>query len=300
MSKLFHKLREEKILLLDGAFGTQLYEKGHKDIEPLLMNVKSPSVVEDIYRSYISAGADIITTNTLTGNQYNLEQKLGNKYSDELVERANVFGVLLASNSAKADLVAGSIGPLGKIVAPHDSMETDEYFISMKDAHSFFRNHIVSVKKGFVDFLLFETFLNLDDAYVAVMEAEKSSLPIALSFSYNPNFASLDDITQVFSDKVDILGLNCVEGMDAAIDLAKYMKGKTDLPLMIYPNAGIPDANGKYSESAEYMASRLPKLLDQGVSIVGGCCGTTPEHIKLFREVIDDYKKTDLSQLNLF
>jgi 5-methyltetrahydrofolate--homocysteine methyltransferase len=314
---------KEQILLLDGAMGTELLKRG---IRPgtYLVNIDPHSIriVEEIHRQYLDSGADIIETNTSTGtkqcleksvnemidienNNHNgkfsgtLEDCFNNIVQDDLdhVTKYNLVAATLAMNVAGRKYVAGAISTIGKLVSKTAESQTDDYFISWEDAYGLFIEQVGALNKALIDFYLIETMYDVNEAKLALKAAKNKNRPVAVSFSIENSGKTLygnsiaDIVGMCRNNGADMLGINCVKGIEPAIEFANEVrKLDKDIPLIVYPNAGIPDANYNYPQSPEHMASKLPELLSAGVNVVGGCCGTTPQHIRLFREVIDDYQ----------
>ena len=292
MNKLQKLLEEKKVLVADGGWGTEFIKIGLKTGEiPEEWNrgsFEKQSVVRGIAKSYKGAGADIILTNTFGANKLKLHG------AD--VEQINMIGVQLSKEEAGQSLVFASIGPTGEFLKPAGDFEEDEFI----DVYSKQVNGIVD---GGADGIIIETMSDIKEALCALKAVRKnSSLPVGVSFGFNKDrkgFATMTGATpeQVIStvakENPDIIGANCgsvtIEDM---IEIAKIMKKYTSIPLWIKPNAGLPVfKNGKtvYPQTPEQLASFVPLLIEAGARIIGGCCGTIPEHIKRIREKVDQY-----------
>jgi 5-methyltetrahydrofolate--homocysteine methyltransferase len=306
---------KKKIMILDGAMGTSIqgYNLKEEDFRGErfkecssklkganeILNLTKPEVIRAIYRSYIKAGADIIETNTFNGNTISMEDyDLGN-----LAYEVSLEGTKLAKSEAlnhhekigKKIWVAGSIGPSSKSITI-DSSEVD--FDILKDAY---REQIRGIIHGGGDLLLIETIfdgLNAKSAVVAaeeVFEEEDVKLPIMISATVDKFGRLLSGqtmeslVVSLDRDSVISFGLNCSFGAAELIPLIKRLGDFTSKAVSIYPNAGLPNEVGEYSEKPEETAEILRGLIENyGINIVGGCCGTTPKHIELIAVMAED------------
>lgn len=287
MSLLEHLKHE--IMLLDGAMGTELMRRGVEIKNYTLVNYLDGCIVEKIHKDYINAGADIITTNSFSGTRTILEKASEETVDDNIVSFFNEEAVELAKLARKGKnvYIAGSIGPTGELELKQDEVQT------------LFREQGKALQD--VDFYLIETMYNLTEALLAVEAVKEYHKPVAVSFQLVSGKTIYGDTISKIAVEcemagVNILGINCVDGIEKAIEYTRELKQHTKLPLIVYPNAGMPDQYNNYPETPEDMAKKLPELLDIGVSIVGGCCGTTPEHIRTFRKVLNEYKVKHLSK----
>lgn len=275
-------LASGRLILFDGGLGTMLYSKGvFLNTNFDLVNLQSPQLVQELHELYLEAGADVIETNTFGANPY----KLKAHGLEEQVYAINLAGAQIARRAAGDQAyVAGSIGPLGIKIEPLGPT-------SFAEAQAAFETQVLpSVFEGGVHLFVVETFTNLDELVQAVAAIRKhSTLPILASVTvdddgntiygtpperFTPRLDALD---------VDMLGLNCSVGPKPMLDAIMQMSEWTDKPLAAQPNAGHPriyQDRTIYLCSPEYMASYARKLIKAGVQILGGCCGTTPEHIR--------------------
>jgi len=291
MSSHFLERLTESVLLVDGAMGTQLQVHGLPVGEPgETFNLSHPEIVMQIHREYVQAGADIILTNTFGGNRLKLD---ANHLADKLAE-INRIAVELACEAAQDQaLVAASIGPTGQFLAPLGS-------ISRAQMIDVFTEQIRVMVENGIDLVCIETMTDPYEAECAILAAkEVTDLPIIASMTYEHGKSGyrtlmgndVANCVQILSDAgADVLATNCGYGINPIIEIIAEMRQATDKPLMAEPNAGLPElVNGQtiYNETAQMMAARLPQLLDAGVRVVGGCCGTSPKYIKAFRQVID-------------
>jgi methionine synthase I (cobalamin-dependent)/5,10-methylenetetrahydrofolate reductase len=274
---------KEGVLLFDGAMGTMIYDSGvfiNQCFENV--NLTSPDTILGIHRKMAAAGAQVLTTNSFGANPI----KLGTYDLEEKSEEINIRSVELAREIAGDDLyVAGSIGPTSVRMAPIGNTPKE-------DIEKAFRLQIEALIKGGVDLLLFETFRNMDELILAARIAKSVNphIPVQAQISlrheeseipkgkYYNLFRQLDD-----EDSIDVIGMNCSTGPADMLDILNEIQGRMSKPFSIMPNAGFPrDIDGRqmYLASPEYFAEYSLKFLDAGVSVIGGCCGTTQEHIK--------------------
>ena len=282
-------------VLCDGAMGTLLYAKGvfiNKCYDEL--NLIQPDLIRNIHQDYLNAGAEIIETNTFGGNSFRLSRHgLTNQ-----VREINLQGARLAREAADAFnlkkatdvLVAGSVGPLGLRIEPLGKTSRDE-------ARESFREQIVALVEGGVDLLILETFGYLEELHQAFLAARNVAphLQVVAQATIDEDGNCLDGASaETFALKAtewraDVIGCNCSVGPVAMLEAIERIRRITDLPLAAQPNAGIPrsiEGRNIYLCSPEYMASYARKFVAAGVSLVGGCCGTTPEHIRAMKSAL--------------
>jgi 5-methyltetrahydrofolate--homocysteine methyltransferase len=287
---ILDELKQNKVLLSDGAWGTFLHEKGMTPGEcPELWNVTHREEVKDIAESYIRAGSDIIETNSFGGSRLKLSQYGLGERTSEINESAAIISREAAGNRH----VAGSIGPSGKMLIMGDVTEEELY--------DSFREQAIALEKGGADIIIIETMSALDEASLAVKAARENTnctVIITMTFSRDPQgrfftMMGISPAEMVISMKqagAHIIGSNCGNGIRDMIEVVHEIRATDDkIPVMIQSNAGTPEfIDGKtvFHESPEMMASYIPQLLEAGVNIIGGCCGTTPEHIKKIAEAL--------------
>ena len=276
-------------VLCDGAMGTLLYSKGvfiNRSYDEL--NLSQPELIRGIHREYLQAGAEIIETNTFGANSFRLARhSMGDKVRD--INRA---GARLAREAAKSfDVwVAGSVGPLGTRIEPLG--ET-----SFQEAREAFREQISALLEGGVDLLILETFGYLEEIHQAMLAAREvnASIPLVAQVTIDEDGNCLDGSDpETFAPKLeewgaDVIGCNCSVGPVAMLDAIERVRPISSLPLAAQPNAGIPrsvEGRNIYLCSPEYMASYARKFVTGGVRIVGGCCGTTPDHIRTMKSAL--------------
>lgn len=295
MSALLDRLGSGEVLVSDGAMGTLLMEHGlQPGACPEGINLEQPEVLRTIAEIYLRAGADIVQTNTFGGTSIKLEQY-------DLQDRADEINAVAvhAARDAVAEgcgLVSGSCGPCGKLLAPYG--DADPGAVS----EAFERQTAVLVDAG-VDMLCIETMTDLAEARLAIESARKVAwnLPIAATMTFDPTpngyftimGTSIENAVKGLADAgADIVGSNCGNGIEKMVEIAEEMRRLTSMPLMIQSNAGVPeliDSGVVYPESPADMAEGWLHLIDLGVGIIGGCCGTTPEHIAAIRRLVDDH-----------
>ena len=273
-------------VLCDGAMGTLLYAKGvfiNRCYDEL--NLSQPDLIRSIHHEYLQAGAEIIETNTFGANAFRLAR---HSIADK-VRQINFAGARLAREAAKSfDVwVAGSVGPLGTRIEPLGKT-------SFQEARQAFRDQIAALVEGGVDVLILETFGYLEELHQAMLAAKDVApkLPLVAQVTIDEDANCLDGSDpETFTPRLgewgaDVIGCNCSVGPVAMLDAIERVRNATSLPLAAQPNAGIPrsvEGRNIYLCSPEYMASYARKFVAAGVRLVGGCCGTTPEHIRAMK-----------------
>ena len=287
---ILDKIANNKILLSDGALGTLLQSKGMAGECPELWNITHRAEVKSIAESYLQAGSEIITTNSFGGSIFKLSQYgLGDRVSELNKTAAEIYREAAGKNKH----VAGSIGPTGKMILMGDVTEAELY--------DTFREQAIALEAGGADIIIIETMSAADEASLAVRAARentKCTVIITMTFSKEPNgeyhtMMGVSPEEMVISMKeagAHIVGSNCGNGIEDMIGIVKAIRAiDNKIPVMIQANAGIPEfIDGKtvFRESPEMMASFIPELIKAGANIIGGCCGTTPEHIKAIGKVL--------------
>jgi methionine synthase I (cobalamin-dependent)/5,10-methylenetetrahydrofolate reductase len=285
---------EERVLVCDGAMGTMLYAKGvfiNKSFDAL--NITQPDLVTRVHQEYVRAGADIIETNTFGANRI----KLGSFGLADKLQAINEQGARIARQAAgERAYVAGAIGPLGIRIEPWGKTGVDE-------AREFFREQAQALVAGGVQLLVLETFRDLNEIGAAI-EAVRSVcvLPIVAQMSTEEDGNTLDGTPpERFAPDLQrrgatLVGVNCAVGPAPMLDTIERIAEITDLRLSAQPNAGKPrDVEGRniYLCSPEYMASYARRFVQHHVRIVGGCCGTTPEHIRQIKLAVGGMASAD-------
>jgi methionine synthase / methylenetetrahydrofolate reductase(NADPH) len=282
-SRLLERLLDpERVVLFDGAMGTMLYAKGvfiNQCYDEL--NLRSPRLVHDVHRAYVDAGAEVLETNSFGANRPKLQQYGLEAHVAEINRRA----AELAREAAGDDrLVAGAVGPLGLRLEPYGPTSADE-------ARELFREQIAALRAGGADLVILETFgdlFEIGQAIAASREADPA-MPVIAQMTIGvdgltPYGASPEDVARTLDGwGADIVGLNCSVGPQTILEAIEKMTPVTRRKLSAQPNAGMPrDVGGRsmYMASPEYMASYARHLVQAGAKVIGGCCGTTPEHLK--------------------
>ncbi len=295
MTNKFLQKLDTQPLLCDGAMGTMIYAKGipfERCFDAL--NLESPALIADIHRVYIDAGANVIETNTFGANRYKLgEHRLADKVID-----INQAGVQLARRvvdaAFKEVFIAGSIGPLGPRLAPLGRLSADQ-------ARSAFQEQVTGLVAGGVDVLIFETFADLLELRQAILAARQVSvdIPVVAQLTFTedgrtPLGHTPQKVAEELADlAIDVIGLNCSVGpADLLRTLQRLAEALPDgTRLSAQPNAGWPERVGgriMYPAAPEYFGDYALAFVEAGARLVGGCCGTTPEHITHMRAALDD------------
>ena len=291
--RAFAERLERAPLLLDGAMGTLLFSRGVPQRASLDELVESrPDLIGAIHREYIDAGADAIETNSFGANRLRLAPFGLADAAGRLSRRAAQIAREARDVAGKRDvLVAGSIGPLESPLHGPDAPREDE-------VRAAFREQIEGLLEGGVDFLLFETFSDLRELLTGIGEAKAlSDLPIVAQMTFGEDLVAVDGTspqtaaTALAQAGVDAIGVNCGVGPQICLDALTQMgRPSVGLARSIVPNAGLPQrVSGQfvYAAGPQYFADAVPRLLDAGARIIGGCCGTTPEHIRHMRQALD-------------
>ena len=280
-------LDSDSVYVFDGAVGTRFYDKGvfiNRSYDEL--NLVQPDIVREVHSEYVKAGADIIETNTFGATrhklrQYGLESKL---------REINIAGAKLANEAAGEDIfVAGAIGPLDLRIEPYGPTSFDE-------AKEMFAEQVSALLEGGVDLFILETFSDLSEIQQAIKAVkELCDLPIIAQMTIQTDgktvFGADAEIVAQRLDQygADVIGLNCGVGPTHILTALEKMRGATTKKLAAQPNAGLPrDVQGRqfYMSSPEYMSKFAKRFIKAGASFVGGCCGTTPQHIKLIADSV--------------
>jgi len=283
----FLEVLDERVLVCDGAMGTLLYSKGvfiNRCFDGL--NLSQPALVAEAHAEYVRAGADVIETNTFGANRI----KLASFGLGEQVRAINMEGATIARGAARGRAyVAGAIGPLGIRIEPWGRMGVDE-------AQELFREQAQALADAGVDLFIIETFRDLNEIRAAVAAVRSvCALPVVAQMTTEEDGSSLDgtppeEFTPALeATGADVIGLNCSVGPAPLLESIERMASVTRARLSAQPNAGKPrDIEGRtiYLSSPEYMASYARRFVQKGVRLVGGCCGTTPAHIRQVKSAV--------------
>jgi 5-methyltetrahydrofolate--homocysteine methyltransferase len=293
MESILNRIKKGEILIGDGAMGSLLMARAKDLIKgkcPEYINLSRTDILEDIARLYLEAGADLIETNTFGGSPlklsaYNLEDQT------EIINRAAVQAVRKAVDG-KA-YVSASVGPCGKMLKPYGNVEPEEMYQS-------FLRQLKAISEAGVDIICVETMTDINEASLAIKAAKSVSpdIPVIATMTFDKTPRGFYTMMGVNIEKAareleavgaDIIGSNCGNGIENMILVAQEYKKFTSLPLIIQANAGLPivkDDAVVYPETPEFMAEKSKELVTIGVSIIGGCCGTTPEHIRAIGQAV--------------
>jgi len=292
MPDLRERLAAGDLVVGDGAWGTMLIARGLRPgTAPESWNLERPEVLQEIAALYAEAGADFVTTNTFGGSPVRL-RAYGLDDRADAINRAAVE-VVRAAVGARA-LVAGSVGPCGEILKPYGDGDPDEI------SEGFARQAAALAAAG-ADLVIVETMTDLTEARLAVEAARRvaPALPVVATMTFDRTRRGFFTVMGVSVAQAvagltdagaDVVGSNCGNGIEAMLEIAREMRVHADGPLAIQANAGLPESKAgalMYPESPEFMASWVPALVDAGVRIVGGCCGTTPDHVRAIRAEVD-------------
>lgn len=287
------RLKSGKPILSDGAIGSIIISKGlPSGACPETFNIEHPEIVCEAMEAYIAAGAEMIQTNTFGASPLKLRHYCLDDKTEEL-NRAAVK-IVKEARGEKDVYIYASCGPSGKLLKPYGDTGQEEMF------ENFRRQATVLIDAG-VDLLCFETMTDLNEAKIAIQAARSVSkdIPIAATMTFDKTPRGYFTIMGVTIPQAaaglaeagaDVIGSNCGNGIERMIEIAVEFMKNTDQPVIIQSNAGLPVMkNGgiTYSETPEFMKEKAAMLLDLGVRIIGGCCGTEPDHIREFRSLID-------------
>jgi homocysteine S-methyltransferase len=292
----FRERLQKGVILCDGAMGTLLFSRGvpyeHCFDE---VNLSNPKLVQQIHQDYIQAGAEIIETNTFGANPV----KLTAHGLEDKVRDINFRGAKIAREAreivGKPVFVAGSIGPLGKPLEPIGK-------ISKSESLNFFRQQAEGLLEGGVDLFIIETMVNLEEMLQALAAVKQiCQLPVVAQVTFTEDGKTLmgnspEEVAEVLESLgVDVIGANCSVGPLGIFEVVQRIISKTKLRVSAQPNAGLPrlvDGRFIYLSTPEYFAEYAEKFASLGISLIGGCCGTTPEHIRAMNTALQNFKRS--------
>ena len=284
-------IKESGAVVVDGSMGTYITWLGYAGITPELAVIEAPALVERVHTEYIKAGARIILTDTFGANTLRLSKKGIERKTSEINREAVKIAAGVRDRYPET-CIAGDIGPTGELLEPYGNL-------AGKQAEKVFHEQALILKESGADFVILETFQDIEELRIAVRstgEMDISVLP-CITLNAGPGYRTLmgqgiEDIVSFASDeKVDVLGVNCGLGSRDMINVVRSIRGLTGIPLWIKPNAGMPEVRGGktvYPESPEEFADNCAEMVRDGVKFIGGCCGTTPGHIALLRNRLNE------------
>ncbi len=296
MGILLDKLANQKILISDGAFGTMLQSKGlTADDCPEEWNVSHSAEVQSVTSAYVAAGSDMVVTNTFGGTKIKLDKR---GYGDRVAEFSQAGGRNSIEAVGGGDvIVAGSVGPTGEFIQPLG-------LISAEQMEAVFSEQISALLEAGLRVICIETMLAVEEAVCAVRAAKKLDpsvdVIVTMSFDKTPKgfhtmmgVSPANAVEALSAAGADVLGSNCGNGIEAMVEIAAEFRKNTDKPILIQSNAGVPElVNGEtvFREKPDSMASHVQSLIKAGANIVGGCCGTGPDHIAAIKAVVDSLR----------
>lgn len=281
-----------EVLIGDGALGTMLFARGLVPGScPELANVEHPEWLGEIATAYRDAGADVLSTNTFGGSPIKLMDYGLDGRTEELNRRAVE---IVREAAGERALVAASVGPTGKLLEPVGDVTAEQ-------VRETYERQVAGILEGGPDLVIVETMMDPAEAVLAVRAVKHLSptTPVVATMTFDATprgfftmmGTTVPQAAAALRDAgADVVGSNCGNGIEVMVEIARTFREATDLPLIIQSNAGLPEPRAgelSYPESPEFMAGHASGLLDLGVAIVGGCCGTTPEHIRTFRAMVD-------------
>ena len=273
----------ERVMVSDGAMGTMLHTRGVPwDTSFEHLNIATPQLVQAVHLEYVAAGAEMIETNTFSANRF----KLAQRGIDDHTEEINRQGVALARGAADSVLVAGAMGPFGKVTEE----VCDDYKTEV------FAEQATLLCEGSVDLLVLETFVDLEEILLALAAARSvCDLPVICQMAYEEGARTVtgtsarEALAALESAGADVVGGNCGSGPNGLVGVLEELGASTKMPLSALPNASYPqyvDGRYIYVNSPEYVVNSAETLVELGANLIGGCCGTTPEHIRMLKERI--------------
>lgn len=295
MTNLLSVLSEKKILVSDGGWGSFLVAQGLKSGQcPEAWNLERPEAIRHIAEMYAAAGADIVMTNSFGGTSFKLAHY---GLAEKVVEVNQAAARLSREAVGNTKIVLGSIGPTGKILMMGDVSESELY-----DA---FAEQACALESGGADAVSVETMTAIDEATIAVRAVkENTAMAVVASFTFDMKTPqgyrtmmgiSPEAMSEAMRDAgANVLGTNCSLGSSEMIDVVQAMHAiAPTMPILVHPNAGrpehLPDGSVSYPETPEHMAASIPALIKAGATIIGGCCGTGPDHIRAIRNAVNQF-----------
>lgn len=284
------KLAGGHIMVGDGAMGTRLHELGFAPDAPLEEAVLTrPDLVLAVHHEYYDAGSDFTTTNTFGAGRNRLRG-----FALRIHELNRRAAQLARAVCPAGRLVAGSIGPTGEKIEPFGTLRID-------DARAMFGEQAESLAEGGVDLLLIETMTSADEAELAIQAARATGLPVAATMTFQigingmqtPEGVTIEEaVDRMGAAGCEIIGANCGRGHGEMVEFIRCMRELTSLPILAQPSAGLPQMeHGRpvWPETPVRIVDNIKRMLELGVSVIGGCCGTGPEHIRTIRAIVNQH-----------
>jgi len=296
MKKITEKVKTGKVLVSDGAWGTFLHAKGLGPSEcPEKWNIDRPLDVMDIATSYLNVGADMVETNSFGANSFKLSHYNLSNLASELNEAAAAISRKAAGDNK---IVLGSVGPTGKILMMGE--------VAPEEIYDAFKEQVIALEKGGADAIIIETMSDLDEAKLAIKAAkENTSCEIICTMTFERTIdgeyrtmmgvSPTEMVQELIPEGIDIIGANCGNGIEGMVEIVKEIRSiNHKIPILVHANAGLPvyqDGKTYFPESPEQTASYVKEIINAGVNIIGGCCGTTPEHIRQIAMIVSEVNK---------
>lgn len=295
MKKITERVKRGEILVSDGAWGTYLHAKGLSPSEcPELWNINHTEDVKDIADSYLKAGADMVETNSFGANSFKLSHY---GLSDKAAQLNEAAASISRQAAGKDKIVLGSIGPTGKILMMGD--------VTPEELYEAYKEQVIALEKGGVDAIIIETMSDLDEAKLAIKAAkENTSCEVICTMTFERTvdgeyrtmmgISPTEMVRGLIPDGVDIIGANCGNGIEGMVYIVKEIRqADIEIPILVHANAGMPvyeDGETVFPETPDQTAGFVNEIVRAGVNIIGGCCGTTPEHIRQIARVVSELK----------
>jgi len=289
MQRISEKVKNGEILISDGAWGTFLQKKGLAPGEcPELWNIEHYNDVYEIAKSYVDAGSDMIETNSFGGSRFKLEHY---GLANRVIEINKAAAEISRRAAGKERHVLGSVGPTGKIIMMGD--------VTSEEIYEAFKEQSIALEKGGADSIVIETMSDLEEAKLAIKAArENTDCEIICTMTFEKtvdnDYKTMMGVSpsqmvgEIISEGAEIIGANCGNGIEGMIQIVEEIrKVNMKIPVLIHANAGLPiykDGETIFPETPEQMALYVYQLIDAGANIIGGCCGTTPNHIRKIAE----------------
>jgi len=292
--KIAEAVKGGRVLISDGAWGTFLQKKGMKTGEcPELWVVERPQDVKEIAQAYFAAGADMVESDSFGGTCYKLEHFGLKSRVAEINEAAARLSAEAAAEAGGEKWVIASVGPTGKMLVMEEVTEEELYVA--------FKEQVVALEKGGADAICVETMSDIEEAALAVKAVKENTACEAIatftfSKTVNGDYRTMMGVSPeqaaeaMLEAGADIIGTNCGNGIERMIDIVKIMRSAApETPILVHANAGLPkNVNGvdTFPETPEDMAAQVKGLVEAGANIIGGCCGTTPDHIRAMKAAV--------------